>query len=200
MKLILALMAMMPLTANALLCKDVTEDGRTVFMFKPGTTPTLTVSGTVAKIPQCPTSATITVPAQTIDNVLLTAANFKNIIIERPVYVDTPVPRDVYVDREVERTVYKDVIVERPIYKDYVAPNPVNDCERGAVLACDPAWKGLPIGNISEMKGYCGFVLVTTKPQDNTEGIVRYLHGAPYSGLKINTDGSTSCPNPVSLK
>lgn len=89
------------------------------------------------------------------------------------------------------------VIIERIVYEDYQAPNPVNDCEKQAVLACDPAFKGLPIGNVGNMKGYCGFVFVTTKInlQDET---TRYVNGAVYDGHSFaGNDKDNICRSPL---
>ena len=90
-----------------------------------------------------------------------------------------------------------EVKVFKEIVETYVVPNPVNDCERQAVLACEPSFKGLPIGNVSGLNGYCGFVFLTTKT--NGEDItIRYLNGQVYNGSKSTDLGrGVVCNNPA---
>lgn len=89
------------------------------------------------------------------------------------------------------------VIIERIVYEDYQAPNPVNDCERQAVLACDPSFKGLPIGNVGNMRGYCGFVFLTTKV-NSEDTTIRYVNGAVYDGHSFaGYDKDNICRSPL---
>jgi hypothetical protein len=86
------------------------------------------------------------------------------------------------------------VKVTKIIYEEYIEPNPINACQRSAQLACDPSFGGLPIGDLSEVPE-CGYVLVSTQDQINAQGgVVRYLHGAPYSGLKVDPNRNQFCP------
>lgn len=135
--------------AHAALCKTTTSTGQQAFLFKPDAkgkiTPTKTLSGTVATLPDC----------------LVTQ-----------------------------------VIVNRVVYQDYQEPNPVNDCEKQAVLACDKSFSGLPIGNVGNLKGYCGFAFVTTKvnAQDTT---IRYVNGAVYDGESYVPNSENKCRSPL---
>ncbi|HYN54410.1 MAG TPA: hypothetical protein VES38_06870 [Methylotenera sp.] len=89
------------------------------------------------------------------------------------------------------------VVVERIVYEDYQAPNPINDCEKQAVLACDPAFNGLPIGNVGNMKGYCGFAFVTTKV-NGEDTTLRYVNAAVYDGLTYAGYGKDNiCRSPL---
>jgi len=79
----------------------------------------------------------------------------------------------------------------------YKVPNPVNECEKQAVLACEPSFKGLPVGHLSEMEHFCGFVFVTTQQGDNSESMVRYVNGQPYDGTKYVSPSAQTCARPI---
>ncbi len=89
-----------------------------------------------------------------------------------------------------------EIKVRKEVVETYVIPNPQNACERSAVAVCEPSFGGLPIGNVSGLKGYCGFVLLTTTSANEQDTTVRYLNGKVYDGTK-SVDGAqeTVCEN-----
>lgn len=90
-----------------------------------------------------------------------------------------------------------EVKVVKEIVETYVVPNPINICEQQAVLVCEPSFKGLPIGDVSSLKNYCGFMLYTTKV-NGEDTTLRYLNGQVYSGQKSADEGkSTVCNSPA---
>lgn len=76
----------------------------------------------------------------------------------------------------------------------YATPNPQNDCEKAAVLSCEPSFGGLPICTTNNFANFCGFCFVTTKV--NSEDVtLRYINGQVYDGSK-SLSNTVSCPAP----
>jgi hypothetical protein len=66
MRNFLVLLLVIPIVANAALCKTITMDGKTAFMFK-SNKPTKTLSGTVANLPLCSEQPAVIVRKEIIE-------------------------------------------------------------------------------------------------------------------------------------
>lgn len=90
------------------------------------------------------------------------------------------------------------VIVRKEIVEEYKIPNPQTQCEKAAVLSCDPSWGGLPVCTTGNLANFCGFCFVSTTDVNGHNVVTRYLNGAPYDGSKM-VEGVQRCPVPVNL-